>query len=178
MYKWENSKFDTLGTNINSYIAKFTKNIHDAKEVTIDITTGQYILFNESGEEVLNAGSINTGKQLIASLEAFGMISKKIGGYRVNKNVFDFESVTRSIFEYSSDKKVQKIRQSRIISFLAKVGMINKKNFTSLNIVGKRGNTKYEAVIREISIWEVTAGNDITNITNVLERIKKYEFNR
>ncbi|MCK5867071.1 MAG: hypothetical protein KAG14_01600 [Mycoplasmataceae bacterium] len=178
MYKWENALFDTLGTNTSSYIQRFVTGIGNSKEISIDQTEGNYLLLNGRGEIVIDMNTKNTGIQCIATLEAFGLIDKKIGGYKVVNTEFDFNRVSKSIFEYSKDKKVQKIRQSRIISFLAKVGMINKKNFASLNIVGKRGPTKFEAIIRETSVWEKEAGSSMKNIKEIFERIEKYEFNR
>ncbi|MCK5867091.1 MAG: hypothetical protein KAG14_01700 [Mycoplasmataceae bacterium] len=178
MNNWNGAMFDTIGTNISSYVSKFVVAIKNSKKISIDTSSGECVLFDENGKEIMNLKSLITGKQFIASLEAYGMIQKSIGGYIVLHNAFNFHDVTNAIFEYSNDKKVQKIRQSRIISFLAKINVINAKNFDSLEIKGVRGNTKYEAVIREISMWEKEAGNDISNITIVLERIKNYEFKR
>ncbi|MCR8613411.1 MAG: hypothetical protein NC236_02915 [Mycoplasma sp.] len=173
--KLNGASFNTIGTNANSYIEKYIKSIGNIKSFLIY----NWKLIDKNNNDFLSFTSESTTRQFINTLIAFGFIELGVGKYIVKKNKFNFEHVTKNIFKYDSNKVVNSIRQSRIISFLYKVDLINSSNFKKLNIKGKKGLTKEISLKREASRWEIEAAKDSKKEAMILKKIiEDYKFEK
>jgi hypothetical protein len=83
---------------------------------------------------------------------AFGFIEPSIGKYIIKIKKINIDFITKNIFSKSSNKKINLLRQSRLISFLALIGKINENNFNDLNIKGKMSKTNFKNIKKEISL--------------------------
>ena len=176
--KIQNASFNTIGTNGNSYIKKFMEKIENNTGIYELNLEDKWQIFSKNNILLWTFTSVSTKRQFLNSLEAYGFLEPITGSYKVLFNKYSFKDVTNAIFSYSDDEKINVIRQSRMLSLLREINIINDKNFNTLNIVGKQGNTKLHALLKEKTKWEDECLLSIDNLILALERIKKYEFKK
>lgn len=169
-------QFHKVGTKHKSYIQRFIKKYsnHDMFEpIKYD---NHNIVLEADGVKVDQFNSNSTYKQFINTLICLGFIEVIPRGFKILNRSISFEVMTKYIFTKSDDKQVQRLRDSRKISLLAQLNLLNDKRIEELNIIKKHGEFNVNDAIFEASLWEELTLSTIGNVSHVLERIKN-EFN-
>ncbi len=178
MINLKNAKFHTVGTNANSYIKRFNDKYSEMEYFIVEELGNEiniYAITGKRSPKLIDAFySTSTLNQFINSLLAYGYIKEDANKFCILNPTL--EDVWNSIFIKESNININIIRQSRIISLLKHINFINEENFKDINILGKRGSTKITNIQKETSKIELDLIKDFEHFTNVLERIKKYEF--
>ena len=175
----KNAIFHTQGTNINSYIKRYLNNYIKHKTfIKNKLSIHDIEVLDQNDNLIDKFSSESTWNQFINSMLAFGFIEPSIGKYIIKIKKINIDFITKNIFSKSSNKKIDLLRQSRLISFLVLIGKINENNFNDLNIKGKMSKTNFKNIKKEISLWEIKISKNEKTLKNVLERIENYEFKK
>ncbi|WFQ95760.1 hypothetical protein MFERI15568_00176 [Mycoplasma feriruminatoris] len=176
----KNAVFHKVGTNANSYLKTFKDKYTKTNSffTSPSNNTNNKIYVYDENEKIIDAfKSHSTYDQFCLTLCAFGYIENVNGTYRIIKKELTNKEIIDNMFLKSSNKDISILRQSRIITFLFNLNIINKNNHEDFELKGKRSSgVELKNLIAETSSWEKQICMDIDLIIYCLEKIKTYDF--
>lgn len=167
------NKFHHLGTKHETYIKRFNEKYNGIKSFSFNKVDDNYIaILDEKLKKIDIFTSKATFNQFIMVLESFEIIKPIASGYGIKNNLPDWEYMFEAIFSNSSDKHIQVYRESRKISFLYLLNLVD-ENFIKKNGISKiKGSLEPSDINKEVSLWEKEGIKSYDRIIKFLERVK------
>ncbi|WP_434335331.1 hypothetical protein [Mycoplasma leachii] len=176
----KNAIFHTVGTNAKSYLKRFRDNYLEFNSFYIlpsSKINNNINVMNENDKEIDIFTSDATYDQFCLVLTAFGYIKNVNGNWKIINKELSTKQIADNIFSKSLNKNVSIYRQSKIITLLVNLNIINESNYQDFKLKGKRTNqVKIKNLKAEVSPWEKDVCLDAELITYCLKKIENYEF--
>ncbi|ADK69256.1 hypothetical protein V2P57_03985 [Mycoplasma mycoides subsp. mycoides] len=176
----KNAIFHTVGTNAKTYLKRFKDKYSEFNSFYISPNSkinNNINVMNENDKEIDIFTSDATYDQFCLVLTAFGYIKNVNGNWKIINKELSTKQVADNIFSKSLNKNVSIYRQSKIITLLVNLNIINESNYQDFKLKGKRTNqVKIKNLKAEVSPWEKDVCSDAELITYCLKKIENYEF--
>ncbi|MDP4040354.1 hypothetical protein [Mycoplasma mycoides] len=176
----KNAIFHTVGTNAKSYLKRFKDKYSKFNSFYTSPNSkinNNINVMNENDKIIDVFTSDATYDQFCLVLTAFGYIKNVNGNWKIINKELSTKQIADNIFSKSLNKNVSIYRQSKIITLLVNLNIINESNYQDFKLKGKRTNqVKIKNLKAEVSPWEKDVCLDAELITYCLKKIENYEF--